>query len=68
MLGFTFFLGLIFDGFDKYEEVSDYELEVIIDLPRFDTWEGAKSHDGGDILRIQVRAMLSSFLTKLLKI
>ena len=47
--------------------IITYELEVVTDLPRFDTWEGVKSHDGGDILQMQVSIRLSSYLTQLLK-
>ena len=53
--GFTFYLGLILDGFDKYEDTSDFELTVITELPEFEIWEGVTSHESGDILMIQVR-------------
>ena len=55
ILGYIFYLGLIFDGYNEYKDVSDYKLEVVTDLPNFATWDGVESHEGGDILRIQVR-------------
>ena len=53
--GYTFFLGLTFDGYDDYEDIRDYKLEVITDLPDLDPWDGVMSHNGGDIIEIQVR-------------
>ena len=52
--GFTFYLGLIFDGLDTYEDTRKYKLMVITTLPKFDGWEDVKEFESGDILSIQV--------------
>ena len=60
--GYTFYLGLIFDGFSKYEDIGDFELEIVTDIPNFDVWDKIKYHKGGDILKIEVRCMLRLFI------
>ena len=47
--GFIFHLGILFDSFDKYKSIRDFELEVVTELPDFDTWDGVKSHERGEI-------------------
>ena len=54
--GYTFYLALIFDGYDKYEDITDFKLELVTEVPEFDFWNEIKSHESGDILRIQVRS------------
>ena len=59
--GYTFYLGLIFDGYDEYVDTTDFQLGVILELPVFEMWGKITSLKSGDILGIQVRDVLILF-------
>ena len=54
-LDFRYYVGLIFDGYRKYENTRDYELNVITDLPYIERWQVDKVHERGTTLELKVQ-------------
>ena len=57
---YTFYLGLVFDGYDAYKDITDYELAIITDSPHLKGWDQVKPHKSGNILSLQVSVIQSN--------